>query len=209
MHVSPDPFEPLLLSPAKQEPLLAKAHDLARAATALAGRPVPPDLRALLRAMNSYYSNRIEGQHTRPLELEQALRRDFSANALLAARQRLAIAHIDTEVAIEARYATPADAAALYTPQAVQEIHTALFCRLPASDLNTTPGLSMQPGQLRKRQVSAGRHAAPKANSLGALLDRWATFYGGVRRGEAAWWRWPPRTSAWAGFTPSRTATAA
>lgn len=186
MYDSPEQFEPLLPSPARQEPLLAKAHDLARAATALVGRPVPPDLRGLLRAMNSYYSNRIEGQHTRPLELEQALRRDFSADALLAARQRLAIAHIDTEVAIEARYATPADAAALYTPQAVQEIHTALFCRLPASDLNTAQGLPIQPGELRKRQVSVGRHVAPKANSLGTFLDRWATFYGGVRRGDAS-----------------------
>ena len=54
--------------------------------------------------MNSYYSNRIEGQHTRPLELEQALRKDFSADAKLAARQRLALAHMDAEAAAEAAY---------------------------------------------------------------------------------------------------------
>ena len=33
--------------------------------------PVAKELRRLLRAMNSYYTNRIEGQHTRPAELEQ------------------------------------------------------------------------------------------------------------------------------------------
>lgn len=36
-----------------------------------------------------------EGQYTRPRELEQALRRDFSNDAALAARQRLALAHIE------------------------------------------------------------------------------------------------------------------
>jgi len=43
--------------------------------------------------MNSYCSNRIEGQHTRPFELAQALRRDFSNDAALAARQRLGWIH--------------------------------------------------------------------------------------------------------------------
>ena len=54
--------------------------------------------------MISYCTNRIEGQHTRPRELEQALRKDFSGDAKLAARQRLALAHIDTEAELEARY---------------------------------------------------------------------------------------------------------
>ena len=186
LHDSPHQFEPLLPSPAQQEPLLAKAHDLARAATALAGQPAPTELRGLLRAMNSYYSNRIEGQHTRPLELEQALQRDFSGDARLARRQRLALAHIDTEIAMEARYAAPEGAADLYTPLAVQEIHTALFSRLPAADLSTDGGAPIQPGQFRQRDVSVGQHVAPQAHSLAAFLDRWATFYGGVRRGDAA-----------------------
>lgn len=186
MYNSPEQFEPLLPSPALQEPLLAKAHDLARAATTLAAQPAPTELRSLLRAMNSYYSNRIEGQHTRPLELEQALHKDFSGDARLARRQRLAIAHIDTEVAMEARYAGPAGAADLYTAQAVQEIHTALFSRLPAADLHTDEDAPNQPGRFRQRDVSVGQHVAPQATSVGAFLNRWATFYGGVRRGDAS-----------------------
>ena len=38
--------------------------------------------------MNSYYTNRIEGQHTLPVEIEQALRNDYSADADKARRQR-------------------------------------------------------------------------------------------------------------------------
>ena len=84
LYDAPHQFEPLLPSDARQEPLLARAHDLARACAApTAGVAASRELRGLLRAMNSYYSNRIEGQHTRPHELEQALRRDFSLSALL------------------------------------------------------------------------------------------------------------------------------
>jgi hypothetical protein len=49
MFIAPHQFEPLLPSDARIEPLLAKAHDLSRAATLLAGTRVPPELRSMLR----------------------------------------------------------------------------------------------------------------------------------------------------------------
>jgi Fic family protein len=186
MYDQPHQFEPLLPTQARQEPLLAKAHDLALAASSLANQPLAAELRGLLRAMNSYYSNRIEGQHTRPLELEQALHKDFSRDAKLAARQRLAVAHIDAEVELEQRYAGADGGAGLYSAQAVEDIHLALFARLAPPDLQTDEGETIEPGSLRRREVSVGRHVAPKADSLGVFLERWAAFYGGVRRGDAA-----------------------
>jgi len=77
--------------------------------------------------MNSYYSNRIEGEHTRPSDIERALQQDFSAQADLARKQRLAVAHIRTEAVCEAdidrrrAHGEEADAAArwLYTPEAL------------------------------------------------------------------------------------------
>ena len=186
MYTAPHQFEPLLPAGARLEPLLAKAHDLGRAAGPLAGRHVPPELRTLLRSMNSYYSNRIEGQHTRPHEIDQALRRDFSQNPDLAARQRLAVAHIDAEAALELRYVGPAGAQALYTPGAVQDLHRELFGRLPAADLVTPEGTPVQPGEFRERDVRVGQHVAPAHGGVPDFLDRWANFYAGVRRGEAA-----------------------
>ena len=186
MFSQPDQFKPLLPSPARQAPLLAKAHELALLASGLASQPLATELRGLLRAMNSYYSNRIEGQHTRPLELEQALRKDFSQNAPLAARQRLAIAHIDAEVELEARFAGSRGAQALFSTTAVQAIHRALFSKLPPADLQTDQGTPIAPGGLREREVSVGQHVAPQATSLNLFLERWATFYGGIRHGDAA-----------------------
>lgn len=182
----PHQFEPLLPSALRQEPLLAKAHDLAMAATALAGQPIAKEMRGLLRAMNSYYTNRIEGQHTRPHELEQALRQDFSKDAHLAARQRLAIAHIDAEVALEARYAGNEGAKALYGLAAIRDIHRALFVQLPDADLSTGDGAVIVPGEIRSREVSVGRHVAAAASTVEQFLIRWVDVYGGVRRGEAA-----------------------
>jgi len=171
---------------AQMEPLLAKAHDLSRSATRLAGKQAPPELRNLLRSMNSYYTNRIEGQHTRPREIDQALRKDFSKDTKLAAKQRLAVAHIDAEVALEQRYADDDGAHALYDTEAVQLLHRELFNRLPPEDLLTDEGERITPGQLRQREVQVGEHVAPTCASVPAFLQRWGSYYGSVRRGEAA-----------------------
>lgn len=48
------------------------------------------ELRGLLRNMKPYCTNRIEAQHIRPREINQALRQDFSSDAVLATKQRLA-----------------------------------------------------------------------------------------------------------------------
>jgi Fic family protein len=183
MCTSPHQFTPLLPREAQLEPLLATAHDLARESLSLA-HPASDELRSLLRGMNSYYSNRIEGQHTRPLELEQALRKDFSADAALAARQRLALAHMAAEAAIEQRYATPAQAQALYTCEGVQRLHAELFSRLPEADRRTDEGEPITPGALRQRDVQVGRHIAPAHGTVPALLDTWGSAYAGLRRGE-------------------------
>ena len=89
-------------------------------------------LRTLNGSLNSYYTNRTEGQYTRPHEIDQALRQDFSKDAGLATKQRLAVAHIEAELALQQRYCGADGAAALYSADAVQDIHRELFGHLPA-----------------------------------------------------------------------------
>lgn len=192
---APHQFEPLMPDESKLAPLLERASDLTRAATTLgtaSGKAAQVELRALLRSMNSYYTNRIEGEHTRPSDIELALQQDFSANAELARKQRLAVAHIRTEQSCEAeverRVAASGDEGArwLYSSDALTWLHGALFGDLPANDLELSDGSLMVPGQIRKKAVAVGRHEAPTPKSLPAFIERWAQAYGRVRRGEAS-----------------------
>ena len=105
LYDHPAQMEPLLPSEHRMGPLLERAHDLIRKADRLSGwcpSGALPGLRSSLRAMNSYYSNKIEGQHTLPLEIEQALRNDYAQDADKARRQRMALAHMSTEAQLEA-----------------------------------------------------------------------------------------------------------
>ncbi|MBC7608681.1 MAG: Fic family protein, partial [Polaromonas sp.] len=134
-------------------------------------------------AMNSYYTNKIEGQHTLPLEIAQALDGDFSADADKARRQRLAVAHMGCEQQLEARWAVWS-MPEVWAPQMVSDIHQDLFARLPVADRMMDEGEVLQPGAWRARDVSVGRHAAPSFTAIAPMLARWGAYYGSVRRGE-------------------------
>ena len=91
---APHLFEPLLPQEHRMGTLLEKARDLIREAASLGASAAPGaavQLRELLRSMNSYYTNRIEGEHTRPSDIERALLKDFSKESDVARRQRLAV----------------------------------------------------------------------------------------------------------------------
>ncbi len=189
LYDHPSQMEPLLPGEHRLGPVLEQAHDLIRRADRLAGWCAPgalPGLRQMLRAMTSYYSNRIEGQHTLPLEIEQALRNDYAKDTDKARRQRLALAHMATELQLETR-GPQWTSAQVWSVQTVQDIHQDLFARLPEAERLPPPGIASEalvPGAWRTREVSVGRHAAPSAAALPAFMERWSQVYGQVRRGE-------------------------
>ncbi len=191
LYDQPNQMEPLLPSEHRLGALLERAHDLIRKADRLSGwcpAGALPGVRTLLRSMNSYYSNRIEGQHTLPLEIEQALHNDYAQDADKARRQRLALAHMATEAQLEARW-SQWNSGQVWSAQTLCDIHQDLFARLPQADRllqNSVGGERqvMRPGFLRNEDVSVGRHAAPAAHALSQFLSRWTTVYSGVRRGE-------------------------
>ena len=192
-HDSPHQFEPLLPAESAMGPLLECASDLTRAAGVLGSGSMPgvhEALRDLLRGMNSYYSNRIEGEHTRPGDIDRALQQDFSAVPDVARRQRLAIAHIRTEryceQEIDAHRPASEVSPRLHSAQALDWLHHELFRECAPEDLRLTDGSAMQAGAMRTRAVAVGRHEAPTAAALPAFVARWGQVYGGVRRGEAA-----------------------
>ena len=186
MYSDPSQFEPSLPSSEKREALLERAHVLHKLALAAAGRAdhsVMLSLAPLLRSMNSYYTNKIEGQHTLPIEIEQAMRHEFSSEQEVQRKQRIALSHLEAEQAAETQLA-PLGWRALLSSETITTLHRSLFASLPPEDCALADGSLFQPGQLRTREVRVGKHIAPSAPSIPAFLDRFAQFYGTVRDGE-------------------------
>jgi len=80
------------------------AIDLVAKANALAGQTNPivtSSIGNLVRSMNCYYSNFIEGHNTRPREIDNALRQDFSLQLERRNLQLEALAHIEVQRAID------------------------------------------------------------------------------------------------------------
>ncbi len=132
-------------------------------------------LRDLLRAMNSYYSNRIEGQGTHPLNIERALRSDFSGKPDVARLQRLALAHIEAEKELEYRVL---EGAQPLTSEFLRKAHASLYGRLSQEDRVSPDGRVVEPGEWRHDQVAVGRHEPPLWSSIPDFLRRLDEVYG-------------------------------
>jgi Fic family protein len=177
LYNSPHQFGPLI--PAEGDlpsQLLQRAAELSRAANRLSGlahSETRATVRELVRSMNSYYSNRIEGQATHPVEIERALRREFSAEPKRARLQRIAIAHIEAEKELE-------QLATLESPMSTSFLvsaHKALYNKLSAADRVTDEGITVTPGELRTRDVKVGEHLPPTAESVPRFLERMDEAY--------------------------------
>lgn len=175
-YTQPRQFEPLLPQ-RRLEELRQRTRVVVEQSLKLTGSAHPAtiaSLRELVRAMNSYYSNRIEGQSTHPHNIERALRRDFSEKPDVAKLQRLALAHIEAERELEQRVAAGEPA---LTTVFLRQAHAALYGRLSDEDRTTPEGRIVEPGVLRTEQVAIGRHEPPLWSSLPAFLARLDAVY--------------------------------
>lgn len=171
-------FEPLL--PTLTHPELdALAEDLSARALELKGLVHPAtaaQIAELLRGLNSYYSNRIEGQHTHPREIERALHKDFDKAPDKARLQRLAIAHIDTQKEMESWLAAD-PALSVYSPDFIARLHKSFYGKLPAKERTTKEGDEVVPGEWRKKDVDVGEHVAPIWKAVPDFLKRVEQVY--------------------------------
>lgn len=173
-------FEPLLPQKGVEE-FRQRSQALVKASLQLGARAhesTRAELRELVRAMNSYYSNRIEGQGTHPRNIERALKSDFSEKPDVARLQRIALAHIQAERELE--HKAEGGLNPLLSEFAI-EAHRALYGRLSEGDRRTKDGIIVQPGQLRNDEVKIGVHVPPAHRSLRAFLDRFDEVYASKR----------------------------
>ncbi len=183
-------MEPLLLSAdSRHRPALGDLAVELAAASAGFRRSLPPGvvraLSALVRSMNCYYSNLIEGHATHPVDIERALRNDYSADPGKRNLQLEARAHVNVQRWID----SGGVAGRTVVPETISEIHRR-FCEdlpeelLVATDPDTGKSVRVIPGALRRNDVKVGRHIPVSPGALPRFLDRFAQVYGGLGRAE-------------------------
>ncbi|HOV05595.1 MAG TPA: Fic family protein [Kaistiaceae bacterium] len=176
-------MEPML--PATTRELEDKAVELIAAASAFAARLNPilgASIGDLVRSMNCYYSNLIEGHNTHPIDIDRALADDYSAEPEKRDLQREARAHIEVQRMID-RDAMPGP---VVSEDGIRWIHREFCTRLPSDllvvrDSRNRKSAPVEPGEFRKGFVKVGRHEAPEPANLGLLLSRFTEAYDPAR----------------------------
>ena len=136
----------------------------------------------VVRIMNCYYSNLIEGHNTKPREIERALADQLDPDAARRNLQVEARAHIRVQKMIDRRHA----AGDLPEPASVDFIrwlHQAFYEDAPAAMLlvrGTHWGIRMAPGAFRstpEHEVAVGRHLPPAGENVDAFMAYFAQRY--------------------------------
>ena len=150
---------------------------------------LPPSLltslATLVRAMNCYSSNLIEGHATHPIDIERALQGDYSRDAKKRDLQLEAKAHIIVQQWIDEGSLQ----GRAVTADAIREIHRR-FCELLPEDLlwvenpDTHERMQVVPGELRHRDVMVGGHIAISPPAVPRFLARFDEVYSHLGKTE-------------------------
>lgn len=139
----------------------------------------------LVRAMNCYYSNLIEGHDIHPIDIERAIKNDYSTNTEKRNLQLEARAHIFVQQWIDAG-GLQGRAASV---EGICEIHKRFAAQLPealmwSEDPDTKERLRVTAGELRKRDVKVGRHIPISPGALPRFLERFERIYSELGKAE-------------------------
>jgi Fic family protein len=135
----------------------------------------------LVRTMNCYYSNIIEGHVAHPVDIERALKGDYSTDPEKRDLRLEAKAHIMAQQWIDAGGLK----GRVIAVESIREIHRR-FCELLPADLLsvedpvTEEQVQIVPGALRTRGVKVGRHVAISPGAVPRFLNRFQEVYGAL-----------------------------
>jgi Fic family protein len=156
------------------------------AATAKLGAALNPrtaaNLADLVRVMNSYYSNLIEGHVTRPKDIVRALEGKFDKDRERRNLQIEAAAHVRVQaqldrLALENRLPEPASC------DFVRQLHREFYNEVPKEMLIIGAAhheFEMEPGAWRSRpehDVAVGRHTPPSSSRVPDFMEYFENHY--------------------------------
>ena len=185
-------MEPLLIGETSRfrGPLTDLAIDLVQKSARFRGSlpsSLLNSLADLVRSMNCYYSNLIEGHNTHPVDIERALKNDYSKEPHKRNFQLEAKAHIAVQKWI--------DGGGLRNGRAISEdgiceIHRRFCAELPeellwVEDPDTKERIKIVPGELRRRDVNVGNHVPISPGAIPRFLNRFEHVYGHLGKTDA------------------------
>jgi Fic family protein len=144
-------------------------------------------LATLVRSMNCYYSNLIEGHDTHPIDIERALKNDYSNDTRKRDLQLEAKAHIAAQKWIDEGGLIAIRPSSV---EGIDEIHRRFCEMLPDDLLWVEDPYSKQrervvPGELRTRDVRVGDHIAISPGAVPRFLQRFAQVYGATGKADS------------------------
>ncbi|MGI8783771.1 MAG: Fic family protein [Acidobacteriota bacterium] len=158
------------------------AVELVSKASALAGQVNPvvqQSMSTLVRSMNCYYSNLIEGHDTHPRDIDRALAHNYAKEPTRRALQLEAVAHIEVQTRIDEKKDQGADP---MSAEYILWLHREFCQRLPeellwVEDPETHQKVRVRPGQMRDGNVAVGKHVPPSAGALEKFMGRFEEAY--------------------------------
>jgi Fic family protein len=190
---TPARIEPCLLEDYPRE-LVDVIADLVAAASQLGVRLHPSSaasLAELVRVMNCYYSNLIEGHNTRPRDIERALADDLDRNDKRRDLQLEARAHIRVQREIDALHAAGSYGEPAATDR-IRWLHREFYADAPERLLtirHADGDYQMVPGQLRslpRHEVMVGRHLPPSSVCVAEFMMYFERRYTFEKIGRSA-----------------------
>jgi Fic family protein len=189
---SPSRIEPAFIEGEIPERIADRAGEVLAAGAAFGASLHPKtaaSLAQLVRIMNAYYSNLIEGHNTRPVDIVRALEGRFERDEDRRNLQVEAAAHVRVQRYIDdivAAEALPEPASASF----IRNLHRRFYVDASKTMLTMKNGATyyaMVPGDFRSEplhDVIVGRHQPPSSDNVEAFMAYFADRYRFHERGK-------------------------
>ena len=191
---TPYRIEPALLqapTAAIGDVLAELAFKAARLEASLRHPETAASLASVVRVMNTYYSNLIEGHNTRPRDIERALAGDVDADATRRNLQIEARAHVRVQAWIDELYLR-AELPDVADSEFLRELHRRFYEGASDEMLRVTGGgreFLMHPGEWRnqpEQDNAVGRHIPPSSEHIEDFMSAFASRYRFEPLGQSA-----------------------
>lgn len=177
-------IEPTLLDgiPPKIADVMAELTSKAATLGAALHPRTAQQLASLVRVMNSYYSNLIEGHVTRPRDIERALSGDLDVDEGRRNFQIEAATHVRLQEHIDRLFAE-SELPDPVSPDFLRDLHRRFYEGAPEAMLLIKADhhtFVMEPGRFRTKpeeDVQVGRHQPPSSERVEVFMQRFAERY--------------------------------